>query len=66
MPILSLLLALVAVGVVLWAINKFIPMDSKIKMILNIVVIIFLVIWLLQVFGLFDALSGVRVPRAHG
>ena len=47
MSLLTLLVALVAVGVVLYCINRFVPMDAKIKTILNVVVIIVLVVWLL-------------------
>ncbi|MEQ8251605.1 Thivi_2564 family membrane protein [Oceanibaculum nanhaiense] len=46
-----MILTLVIVGVVLWAINRYIPMDHKIKSILNIVVVILVVIWLLRLFG---------------
>lgn len=66
MSLLTLLIAIVAVGVVLWAINQFVPMDGKIKMILNVIVVLILVVWALEAFGLLDALSTVRVPRAHG
>lgn len=61
MPILNILLVLVAVGVVLWLVNNYIPMDGKIKRILNIVVVILLVIWLLQVFGLWDSLKSMHL-----
>ncbi|MDP4221184.1 MAG: Thivi_2564 family membrane protein [Bacteroidota bacterium] len=54
MDLIQLVLVLVAVGVGLWLINRFIPMDSKIKQILNIVVVIVVVLWLLKVFGIFD------------
>lgn len=50
MDLLSLILVLVVVGVFLWAINTFIPMDAKIKTILNVVVVIVLVVWLLTLF----------------
>lgn len=65
MSLLTLIIALVAVGVVLYCINQFVPMDAKIKMILNVVVILVLVVWLLSAFGLIDAFSDVRVPRAR-
>ena len=65
MSLLTLLVALVATGVILYAINKFVPMDARIKMILNVVVIICLVVVVLQAFGIIDALRGVKVPRAH-
>ncbi|MGA2332781.1 MAG: Thivi_2564 family membrane protein, partial [Syntrophales bacterium] len=52
MPLIQLVLVLVVVGVVLWVINKYIPMQATIKNILNVVVVIVVVIWLLGVFGL--------------
>jgi predicted membrane protein len=61
MSLLSLVVAIVLVGVVLWAINNFIPMDGKVRSILNAVVVIVLVIWLLQAFGVLGSLSSVRV-----
>jgi predicted membrane protein len=61
MSLLSVVIAVVIVGVLLWAINNFIPMDGKVKSILNAIIIIALVIWLLQVFGIIGALGGVRV-----
>ncbi len=61
MPIIHLIIVLVAVGVVLWLVNNYIPMDRKIKQILNIVVIIAVIIWLLSVFGVIGSLSGIRV-----
>jgi predicted membrane protein len=51
MSVLSLILTLVIIGVVLWAVNRYIPMDHKIKSILNIVVVILVIIWLLRLFG---------------
>jgi len=61
MSLLTIILVIVVVGVLLWAINSFIPMDGKIKSILNIVVVIVLILWLLQAFGVLNSLSGVRV-----
>lgn len=51
MSVLSLIFTLVIVGVVLWAVNRYIPMDHKIKSILNIVVVVLVVLWLLRLFG---------------
>jgi hypothetical protein len=51
MTLIGLIIALVLVGVVLYCVNSFIPMDAKIKTILNIVVIVVLLLWLLQAFG---------------
>jgi hypothetical protein len=63
MSLVSLILVLIVVGVLLWLINNYIPMDGKIKGILNAVVVIAVVIWLLQVFGLIGSLSGIHVGR---
>ena len=65
MPIISLILTLVVIGVLLWAVNTYIPMDAKIKQILNIVVVICVVIWLLNVFGVFGHLNFGTVPRVR-
>ncbi|MDR3553483.1 MAG: hypothetical protein P4L55_01885 [Syntrophobacteraceae bacterium] len=63
MPLIHLILILVAVGVILWLINNYVPMDFKIKRILNIVVVICVIVWLLSVFGVIGSLSGLRVGR---
>ena len=63
MSLLSIIIVLVVVGVLLWLINNYIPMDSKIKGILNAVVVILVVIWLLQAFGLLGDIAGIRVGR---
>lgn len=65
MSLLSLILALVVVGIVLYAINKFVPMEGNTKKLLNIVVILVLVVWLLQAFGLLDFLGTVQVGKVH-
>lgn len=61
MPLLTVLLVIVLVGVILWAVNTYIPMDRKIKNILNIVVVIILIVWLLKVFGIFSNLMSIYV-----
>jgi len=61
MPLLQILLVLVVVGVLLWLVNSFIPMQGTIKSLLNAVVVIATVLWLLNVFGLFHSLSHIRV-----
>jgi hypothetical protein len=61
MSLLTVIVAVAIVGILLWAINNFIPMDGKVKSILNAIVIIALVVWLLNVFGILNFLSGVRV-----
>ena len=52
MSLISLLVFLIIVGVTLWLINTYIPMDAKIKKILNIAVVIVVILWLLQTFGI--------------
>jgi hypothetical protein len=61
MPIIQVVLVLIVVGVLLWLINRFIPMQGTIKSILNAVVVIAVVLWLLEVFGVLSYLSNVRV-----
>jgi hypothetical protein len=61
MPLMQILLTLIVVGVLLWLVNRFIPMAGSIKSILNAVVVIGVVLWLLNVFGLFHSLSRIRV-----
>ena len=60
MPLIQILFTLIVVGVVLWLINRFIPMANSIKSILNAVVVIGVVWWLLNVFGLVHSL----LPRS--
>jgi hypothetical protein len=54
---------LIVVGVLLWLVNRFIPMAGSIKSILNAVVVIVVVLWLLNVFGLFHSMSRIRVGQ---
>ena len=61
MPLLSILIAIIVVGVLLWIINTFLPMDRQIRKIFNLVVIIALIIWLLKAFGLFAYLTSIYV-----
>lgn len=61
MPLITVLVTLIVIGVLLWLVNTYIPMDSKIKSILNIVVVVFVIIWLLKVFGVFNNLMSVNV-----
>jgi hypothetical protein len=63
MPLIQLVIVLVVVGVLLWLINTYIPMQSTIKRILNAVVIIAVILWLLSVFGVIGSLSGLRVGQ---
>ncbi len=61
MPLLNVLISLIVVGVLLWLVNTYIPMDGKVKNILNIVVVIVLVLWLLRAFGVLGTLQGINI-----
>ncbi|MCC5999457.1 MAG: hypothetical protein JJU19_01145 [Pararhodobacter sp.] len=61
MPLINLIITLIVVGVLLWLVNTYIPMDRKIKSILNVVVVIAVILWLLSTFGILGNISGVRV-----
>lgn len=61
MSLISLVIVLLVVGIVLWLINSYIPMQSTIKKILNAVVIIVVILWLLSVFGVIDSLDTIRI-----
>jgi hypothetical protein len=61
MPLLQIVMVLIVVGVLLWLVNRFIPMAASIKSILNAVVVIVVVLWLLNIFGLFHSLSRMHI-----
>lgn len=61
MPLMQIVMTLIVVGVLLWLINRFIPMQSTIKSILNGLVTIVVVLWLLNIFGVFHSMSNIRV-----
>jgi hypothetical protein len=63
MPLIQVVITLVVVGVLLWLVNRFIPMQSSIKSILNGVVVICVVLWIVNLFGFFSSLSHIRVGR---
>jgi hypothetical protein len=65
MSLISLVITLIVVGVLLWLVNTYIPMDGKIKKILNIVVVVCVVVWLLFAFGILDRGGDIRVPRVQ-
>ena len=60
---LNLVITLIVIGVLMWLVNTYIPLDPTIKRIINIVVVVCVVLWLLAVFGVLGAISGVGVPR---
>jgi hypothetical protein len=61
MPLINIVIVLIVVGILLWLINRFIPMQGTIKSILNAVVVICVVLWLLNVFGVLAWLPHIRV-----
>lgn len=61
MPLIQLAGILIVVGVLLWLVNSYIPMQRSIKGILNAVVVIAVVVWLLNVFGFLSSISNLRV-----
>ncbi len=63
MSLVTLVIVLVVVGVVLWLINSYIPMQATIKKILNVVVIIVVILWLLSAFGVIGSLDTIRIGR---
>jgi hypothetical protein len=60
MSLITIVITLIIAGVLLWLVNTYIPMDGKIKKILNIVVVVVVVLWLLNVFGVLGHLGNVR------
>jgi len=63
MSLISLIVTLIVIGVLLWLVNSYIPMDGKIKKIINVVVVVCVVIWLLSVFGVVGHAGSIRVPQ---
>jgi hypothetical protein len=61
MSLISIVISLIVIGVLLWLVNTYIPMDGKIKKVLNIVVMVVVVLWLLNVFGIWGHVRDVRV-----
>jgi Na+-translocating ferredoxin:NAD+ oxidoreductase RnfA subunit len=61
MSLFTVLIVLIVAGVLLWLVNNYIPMDGKIRRILNIVVVIAVIIWLIKVFGLLNYLKDIHI-----
>ena len=61
MSLLTILLVLIVAGLILYVVNAYIPMDGKIKSILNVVVVLVVIVWLLKVFGIFNYLKDFNV-----
>ena len=65
MPLINVVIVLIVVGILLMLINKYLPMDHKIKSILNAVVVIAVIVWLLSAFGVLGSLPTIRIGRRH-
>ena len=63
MSIIPVVITLIVVGILLWLVNNYVPMDGKIKRILNGVVVISVVVWLLFAFGVLDDVRGIQLPH---
>ncbi len=64
MSLVTIVITLLVVGVLLWLANTYIPMDGKIKKILNIAVVVVVVFWLLNVFGVWGHVRDVRISSS--
>jgi hypothetical protein len=65
MPLITVVLTLIVVGVLLWLINTYVPMQATIKKLLNIVVVIVVVLWLLYAFGVINQSGDISMPRVN-
>jgi cation transporter-like permease len=65
MSLMSLIVTLIVIGVLLWLLNTYIPMDGKIKSILNAVIVIAVVLWLLSAFGVLGQANAIQLPRVR-
>ncbi len=63
MPLTTVLMTIIAAGLLLWIVNRFIPMQAQIKSILNGLVVMVLVLWIANLYGVFDHLHQFRVGR---
>lgn len=65
MPLVEIVVTLVVVGVLLWLVNTYIPMDGKIRGILNAVVVIAVILWLLYATGVLNRGGDIRLPTVR-
>jgi hypothetical protein len=63
MTLVQIAVVLIVIGVLMWLVNTYIPMMGAMKSLLNLVVIVVVVVWLLQTFGIIGPIAGVRIPR---
>ena len=65
MSLISLIVILCVVGVIMYLVNNYLPLDGNIKKILNVAVVIIVVLWLLQVFGILGSINDVHVGHVE-
>jgi len=61
MPLVSVIIIIAVIGVIVWAINKYVPMPDNFKTLLNILAVVGVIVWLLSLFGLIPDLNVIRV-----
>ena len=61
MPLVTLIVVLVCIGVLMWAVNTYVPMSAGMKKLLNIFVIVVVVFWLLKLVGILPDLGAITV-----
>jgi type IV secretory pathway TrbL component len=65
MSLMSLIVTLIVVGILLWLLNTYLPMDAKIRQLINAVVVIAVVLWLLSAFGVLGRANAIQLPRVR-
>lgn len=60
MSLVAIIIALIVAGVLLWLVNTYIPMDGNVKKVINVVAIVVIILWLLNVFGLLDEVKKIH------
>ena len=63
MNLLAIVVTLIVVGILMWLEETYIPMAVPIKQVIRVVVIICVVVWLLNVFGVFGLIGNVNVGK---
>jgi len=61
MSLIGLIITLVVIGLIMWAVNTYVPMSAGLKKVLNIAVVVIVILWLLKVLGAFAYLQDIRL-----
>ncbi len=61
MPLVAFVVIMVVVGLLLYVVNRYVPMDGKVKQVMNVAVVIAVVLWVMKLFGVFEVLNGLWV-----